>query len=96
MAKNWVPYALAVLVCALLAGRTAPASAAFFGGADQHAARHVSYLQAAAASRAYAQARPHVTIHPRHRVLRYCRSWLAEEYRVSGTVIVPRMYCWWE
>jgi hypothetical protein len=26
---------------------------------------------------------------------RYCRSWLAKEYRVSGTVIVPRMQCWW-
>lgn len=48
-----------------------------------------------------ARARPHVTIHPRHRALgpnakRYCRAWLAQEYRVSGPVIVPRQYCWWE
>ena len=28
--------------------------------------------------------------------VRQCRSWLAQEYRVSGTVIVPRMQCWWE
>jgi hypothetical protein len=96
MLKNWLPCALAALVCVLLAGRTAPASAAFFGAGGQTLARHISYVQVAAAERAYAQARPHVTIHPRHRVLRYCRSWLAQEYRPSGTVIVPRMYCWWQ
>jgi hypothetical protein len=28
--------------------------------------------------------------------VRQCRSWLAQEYRVSGTVVVPRMQCWWE
>lgn len=48
-----------------------------------------------------AQRRPHVTIYPRHRRLgplakRHCRFWLAQEYRVSGTVIVPRQRCWWE
>ena len=48
-----------------------------------------------------AQRRPQVTIHPRHRALgpnakRYCRAWLAREYRVSGPVIVPRQQCWWE
>ena len=47
-----------------------------------------------------AQRRPHVTIYPRHRKLgpnakRHCRFWLAQEYRVSGTVIVPRQRCWW-
>jgi hypothetical protein len=47
-----------------------------------------------------AQRRPHVTIYPRHRALspnakRYCRFWLAREYRVSGPVIVPAQYCWW-
>ena len=47
-----------------------------------------------------AQARPRITIHPRETrpgpyAKRYCRSWLAQEYRVSGTVIVPRMQCWW-
>ena len=48
-----------------------------------------------------AQRRPHVTIYPRHRKLgpnakRHCRFWLAQEYRVSGTVIVPRQRCWWQ
>ena len=47
------------------------------------------------------QRRPHVTIYPRHRKLgpnakRQCRFWLAQEYRVSGTVIVPRQHCWWQ
>jgi hypothetical protein len=28
--------------------------------------------------------------------VRQCRSWLAREYRPSGTVIVPHMRCWWE
>ncbi len=46
--------------------------------------------------------RPRITIHPRGgsqlppTAKRYCRSWLAQEYRVSGTVIVPRMQCWWQ
>jgi hypothetical protein len=28
--------------------------------------------------------------------VRQCTSWLAQENRVSGPVIVPRMRCWWE
>ena len=45
--------------------------------------------------------RPRVTIYPRHvypgpNAKRQCRSWLAQEYRVSGPVIVPQMRCWWE
>ena len=48
-----------------------------------------------------AQSRPHITIYPRQRALgpnakRYCRAWLAQEYRVSGPVIVPRQTCWWQ
>ena len=47
-----------------------------------------------------AQSRPRITIHPRRihpgpNSKRYCRSWLAREYRVSGPVIVPQMHCWW-
>ena len=45
--------------------------------------------------------RPRVTIYPRRRELgpeakRHCRAQLVQEYRVSGTVIVPKMTCWWE
>jgi hypothetical protein len=47
-----------------------------------------------------AQARPRITIRPRYRRLspdakRYCRFWLATEYRLSGTVITPQQHCWW-
>jgi hypothetical protein len=45
--------------------------------------------------------RPRVTIYPRRvypgpNAKRQCHAWLAQEYRVSGPVIVPQMRCWWE
>ncbi|MDO8875145.1 MAG: hypothetical protein Q8M24_17780 [Pseudolabrys sp.] len=50
---------------------------------------------------AVTRARPRVVIQPRRYRLsanarRECRAQLVQEYRVSGTVIVPRMTCWWE
>ena len=27
--------------------------------------------------------------------VRQCRSWLAQEFRPSGPVVVPKMSCWW-
>jgi hypothetical protein len=47
------------------------------------------------------RSRPRIVVHPRSGQLgpnakRYCRSWLVQEYRVSGPVIVPRMQCWWQ
>jgi hypothetical protein len=99
MPRKWVPCVLAAATIALLAAVPRPASAEFFGCNDQHAVRHVaynSYSQEPAYTRHYAQARPHVTIHPRHNVRRHCRSWLAKEYRVSGPVVVQRMRCWWQ
>lgn len=36
------------------------------------------------------------TVEPGPNAKRYCRSWLVQEYRESGTVIVPRMQCWWD
>lgn len=47
-----------------------------------------------------AQRRPHITVYPRPSypgpyATRYCDSWLEKEYRVSGTVVVPRMRCYW-
>lgn len=48
-------------------------------------------------------ARQRIVIHPQRWTVeppptakRYCRSWLVQEYRVSGPVIVPRMQCWWQ
>jgi hypothetical protein len=46
-----------------------------------------------------AQSRPRITIYPRQvhpNAKRYCRAWLAKEYRVSGPVIVPQQQCWWQ
>jgi hypothetical protein len=34
--------------------------------------------------------------YPGPNAVRQCSSWLAQEYRPSGTVIVPRMRCWWQ
>jgi hypothetical protein len=47
-----------------------------------------------------AQRRPHIVIRPRRlapgpNAKRYCRSWLQVQHRLSGTVIVPQMVCWW-
>jgi hypothetical protein len=47
-----------------------------------------------------AQSRPQITVYPRSvepgpNAKRYCESWLATEYRPSGTVITPRMRCFW-
>jgi hypothetical protein len=49
----------------------------------------------------YPATQAQIIVHPRlsypgPNAKRYCRSWLAKEYRVSGTVIVPRMQCWWQ
>ena len=40
--------------------------------------------------------RPLARTHPGPNSVRQCVSWLEPEYRPSGTVIVPRMHCWWE
>ena len=39
---------------------------------------------------------PYKYEYPGPGAVRQCTSWLAPEYRVSGTVIVPRQQCWWE
>jgi hypothetical protein len=60
-----------------------------FAANDAGASREVS-----------AQRRPQVTIYPRRSYLspnatRHCDAWLAKEYQVSGTVVVPNMRCYW-
>jgi len=46
------------------------------------------------------QRRPRITVYPRLNypgpyATRHCDSWLEKEYRVSGTVVVPRLRCYW-
>jgi hypothetical protein len=59
-------------------------------------------VSAASAGEAYAQSsRPRIIVRPRKikpgpNSRRYCRSRLVQEFRVSGTVIVPQTYCWWQ
>jgi hypothetical protein len=66
--------------------------------------------QAAAQSAGAVETAPHLRAHPPARIrvhplarsypgpdaVRQCTAWLAPEYRLSGTVIVPKMHCWWE
>ena len=46
---------------------------------------------------------PRIEVYPRRYysypgpdAVRECRAWYAQEFRPSGTVVVPRMRCWWE
>jgi hypothetical protein len=39
---------------------------------------------------------PYDVEYPGPRGVRQCESWLAQEYRPSGTVIVPHTRCWWQ
>jgi hypothetical protein len=38
---------------------------------------------------------PRPSLYPGPDAVRECRAWLEPEARPSGTVIVPRMRCWW-
>jgi hypothetical protein len=85
MPKNRSFFALAVLF------------AAFFTGVQGNATGKARDIQEFAAQTVR---RPHIVIRPRRiepgpNSKRYCRSWLAKEYRVSGPVIVPQQQCWW-
>lgn len=111
MAKGWTSLGLGALIVALGLGAATPASAEFFGCNDKQGKVVASYIGPPSAYRARASrrythefaaqsTRPRITIQPRTtspgpNAKRYCRSWLAKEYRVSGTVIVPKMQCWW-
>ena len=83
MAMTTYGLTAALLASALLCGLAGPAAA------ERDATRELT-----------AQARPRIVIHPRHyypgpNAKRHCVSWLAKEYRASGTVITPQMRCWW-
>jgi hypothetical protein len=87
MRKNFFFLAILALTCVVFT-QMSPASAEFSGTSPS--TRELA-----------AQSRPRITIHPRRmhpgpNAKRYCQSWLAREYRVSGPVIVPQMRCWWD
>jgi hypothetical protein len=76
-----------VVVTAIVAG--------LFAGVSAGAVENTRGTQALAQAR-----RPHVIIHPRRlepgpNSRRICRFWLVRQDRLSGPVIVPQQYCWW-
>ncbi len=100
-------FALAALMGAAIAVIATPAAAEFFGCNDKTSVRNLrgvaSHHASARTTQEFAaqSSRPRITIYPRQKQLhansvRQCRAQLVKEYRVSGTVIVPRMHCWWE
>ena len=103
MPRNWT---ILVVLALLFAGSTlfsTPSSAEFFGCNDLRPGRVLSDSRSSLFTHEFAaqSSRPRVTIYPRRTQLsrnsvRQCRASLVKEYRVSGTVIVPRMHCWWE
>jgi hypothetical protein len=62
---------------------------------DAHAQAGVSGATDLSAQQARVRVRPRIEIHPARRLVRDCVSWLEQEARPSGTVIVPKMRCWW-
>jgi hypothetical protein len=95
------------LAVAAFAVTATPAAAEFFGCKDpkvtvRNYGGSSSYASARTTHDFSAQSsRPRVTIYPRQNTVRsnsvrQCRSQLVKEYRVSGTVIVPKTQCWWE
>jgi hypothetical protein len=98
---------IALAVAAFVVMAT-PAAAEFFGCKDpkvtvrNYGGGSSSYASARTTHDFSAQSsRPRVTIYPRQNTVRsnsvrQCRAQLVKEYRVSGTVIVPKMQCWWE
>ena len=109
MPRNWI---VCIVLAFVLAGTglfSTNALAEFFGCNDKNSSRiisstsgHTAHASARTTYEYSAQAvRPRVTIYPRRtqvsrNSVRQCRATLVKEYRVSGTVIVPRMTCWWE
>ncbi len=52
-------------------------------------------LQPAGGSSKHLRAHPRVEVTPRPLLYRRCVDWYELQYRPSGTVLYPRMHCWW-
>lgn len=101
MAKGAAGLALSGLIFVLLAGSVMPAPAGSRNCADGLARASSACADVSSQEFAAQKKRTRVVIYGRRSYLgpnavRQCRSWLAKEYRVSGPVITPQMYCWWE
>jgi hypothetical protein len=101
MTKVTAGLALSGLIFVLLGGPVTPAPAGSANCADDLTRSTPACVDASSQEFAAQKKRPRVVIYGRRsypgpNAVRQCRSWLAREYRVSGPVIVPQMYCWWE
>jgi hypothetical protein len=101
MAKVAAGLALSGPIFVLLAGLVTSAPASSASCVDGLARATSACVDTSSQEFAAQKKRPRVVIYGRRTYLgpnavRQCRSWLAREYRVSGPVIVPQMYCWWE
>ncbi|HYV71478.1 MAG TPA: hypothetical protein VE970_15380 [Pseudolabrys sp.] len=101
MAKVAAGLALSGLIFVLLGGSVKPAPAGSANCADGLRRSTPACVDTSSQELAAQKKRPRVVIYGRRsypgpNAVRQCRSWLAREYRVSGPVIVPQMYCWWE
>jgi hypothetical protein len=102
MPKIAICWASLGLICAFAVGAMTASAAAGCGDRLQSARAACVDSNSTPTQELAAQTRrPRVTIYRRRASLppnavRQCRSWLVREYRVSGPVIVPQMYCWWE
>ena len=109
MPRSWVDCAVLALILAGTGLFSEVARAEFFGRNDKISTHMISSTSGHSTDAnvrythefAAQAARPRVTIYPRRTKLssnsvRQCRATLVKEYRISGTVVVPRMICWWE
>jgi hypothetical protein len=103
--KPLLSCALAAVMLGLIAPQ--PAQAQTAGGSPELRAARVQYRPVRPRPRirvtpAYPYSpystpypKPYPYEYPGPGHVRQCSSWLAQEFRPSGTVIVPRMRCWW-
>ncbi len=108
MTRKFVTFGFLAAAFGALIASSIPASAEFFGCDDQHPKRAASATRSFASSPfthefSAQSTRPRITVYPRREsgylpptAKRQCRATLVREYRLSGTVIVPQMRCWWE
>jgi hypothetical protein len=101
MAKVATGLALSGLIFVLLGGFMTPASAGVRDCPEGWTRSKSACTDTSSQEFAAQKKRSRVVIYGRRsypgpNAVRQCRSWLAREYRVSGPVIVPQMYCWWE
>lgn len=52
-------------------------------------------LQPAGVSSKRLRVHPRIEVNPRPLLYRRCVDWYELQYRPSGTVLYPRMHCWW-